>query len=91
PTLPSIIFCSKNWIPREEIESNFKEVIELKTEHNKKLKIRAQTLSRIYRDIKIEYKSCRVNPLELAELARESKLTNGEIHDYAMLISKIFE
>ncbi|WP_422851254.1 hypothetical protein [Bacillus pseudomycoides] len=85
------IFCSKNWIPREEIESNFKEIIELKTEYNKKLKIRAQTLSRIYKDIKIEYKSCRINPLELSELARESKLTHGEIHDYAMLISKIFE
>lgn len=85
------IFCSKNWIPREEIESNFKEIVELKTEYSKKLKIRAQTLSRIYKDIKIEYKSCRVSPLELAELARESKLTDGEIHDYAMLISKIFE
>lgn len=85
------IFCSKNWIPREEIESNFKEIVELKTEYNKKLKIRSQTLSRIYKDIKIEYKSCRVNPLELAELARESKLTNSEIHDYAVLISKIFE
>lgn len=85
------IFCSKNWIPREEIESNFKEIVELKTEYSKKLKIRAHTLSRIYKDIKIEYKSCRVNPLELAELARESKLTNSEIHDYAVLISKIFE
>ncbi|PEB87990.1 hypothetical protein CN911_15095 [Bacillus thuringiensis] len=85
------IFCSKNWIPREEIESNFKEIIELKTEYNKKLKIRAQILSRIYKDIKIEYKSCRVNPLKLAELARESKLTNSEIHDYAVLISKIFK
>lgn len=85
------IFCSKNWIPREEIESNFKEIVELKTEYSKKLKIRAHTLSRIYKDIKIEYKSCRVNPLELAELARESKLINSEIHDYAVLISKIFE
>ncbi|PDY61939.1 hypothetical protein COM87_02620 [Bacillus thuringiensis] len=85
------IFCSKNWIPREEIEINFKEIIELKTEYNKKLKIRAKTLARIYKDIKIEYHSCRINPLELAELARESKLTNGEIHDYAVLISKIFE
>lgn len=84
------LFCSKNWIPREEIEKNLKEIIELKTGLKKKLKNRSDTLKRIYKDIKVEYKNCRISPIELEELARESKLTIGDIHDYAMLITNIF-
>lgn len=85
------ILCSKSWIPREEIENNFREIIELKDEFKKKLKIRAETLTRIYKEINVDYKTTRINPVELEDLARESKLTKGEIHDYAMLISKIFD
>lgn len=85
------LFCSKNWIPREEIEKNLKEIIKLKTGLKKKLKNRADTLKRIYKDMKVEYKNCRISPIEQEELARESKLTIGDIHDYAMLITNIFK
>ncbi|MBY3621261.1 tyrosine-type recombinase/integrase [Paenibacillus sp. FSL K6-3166] len=85
------LLCSKNWIPREEIEKNLKEIIELKTGLKKKLKNRSDTLKRIYKDIKVEYKNCRISPIDLEELARESKLTIGDIHDYATLITNIFK
>jgi len=85
------ILCSKNWIPREEIENNLREIIDMKQELKKKITIRSETLSRIYTEIIVEHKTSRINPMDQEDLSRAAKLTNGEIHDYAMFISKIFD
>ncbi|PGB81754.1 hypothetical protein COM05_18860 [Bacillus toyonensis] len=81
--------CSKNWIPRREIEANLKELIELRTQIRKKLKIATKTLMRIHDEMTVEYKTERVDPTEDTDLKRKAKEVNGAIHDYSMILAKL--
>ncbi|CKG03141.1 Uncharacterised protein [Streptococcus pneumoniae] len=85
------ILCSKNWIPREMIEERFKEIIEKKYSIKKRLKNRVDTLDRIYKEMEIEISNKRYDPRDQADIAREAKLIDTDITDFAMLQAKIFQ
>jgi len=83
------VLCSKNWIPLEEYQEHVSELIELKYNLKKKLKIKQSTLLRIYSELSFEYGTERIDPLENEELKRAAKQLNGEMHDYATLLDKM--
>ena len=85
------ILCSKNWIPKEIIEKNFNEIMERKYSIQKRLKNRVGTLDRIYKEMEIEILKQRCDPRDREDIAREAKLINADINDFAMLQSKIFQ
>ncbi|AKP77170.1 Phage integrase family protein [Priestia megaterium Q3] len=83
------ILCSKNWIPPYEIDSHLKELIGMKQQSRKKIKIATKTLIRIYKEMNIEYKTERINPKDTEDLKRAAKQVNSYIHDYSIILAKL--
>lgn len=55
------------------------------------MKNRVDTLDRIYKEMEIEISNKRYDPRDQADIAREAKLIDTDITDFAMLQAKIFQ